>query len=153
MLGSIDRYLLHFKYTSLKESKFAIFVRQLMKKKLDEPDWVVPKRLPHSFVGKDRRIRRELHELKGIPSIYIPIESQDKDFSHLSFIDSETRWEKDKRLRLLKEVIMKIKKSAREYSRFKEEKQYIERIRFGERRQKIKAGNAFFNAYKAQTHT
>jgi hypothetical protein len=81
-----------------------MYMRSLLKKKLREPSWIVPKRLPLSFVGKDKRIRKQLHELKGMPSVFVPVESKIQDFSDLGLIDSETRWERDKRNRLLKEV-------------------------------------------------
>ena len=81
-----------------------MFVRNLLKKKLNNPEWIVPKRLPHSFVGKDSRVHQRVHELKGLPSIYIPVEVRNTDISGMSFTDFETRWEKDKRIRLMKEV-------------------------------------------------
>ena len=104
ILGSIDKYIMHSKYKFLKQSQFAMFLRKLIKKKIDDPKWVVPERLPLSFKGSERRFRKQVHELKGIPSIYIPPEAKSQDLSEMYYRDSETRWEKDRKQKLLKEV-------------------------------------------------
>ncbi len=98
--GSLDNYIL-LSNESMLESQFGRYLRSVLKHKLKNPDFS-PRKLPFTSKPIFKWKRREEHEYREVPSIYLPPEARRMDNSPAYFPPEyfETRIEKEKRLEL-----------------------------------------------------
>ena len=98
--GSLDNYLL-LSNEKLLDSQFGRYLRAILKYKLKNPEFT-PRKLPFTSKPVFKWKRREDHEYREVPSIYLPPEAkrQDNSPSHYPPEYFETRIEKEKRIEL-----------------------------------------------------
>lgn len=98
--GSLDNYLL-LSNEKMLDSSFGRYLRAILKYKLENPDYM-PRKIPFTSRPRFKWKRREEHEYREIPSIYLPPEARRKDNSDSYYPPEffETRIEKEKRLDL-----------------------------------------------------
>lgn len=85
----------------IEDSQFAKYLKEILKKKLKDKTFNI-RYLPFTQKPKFQHRKREAHEVRSIPSIYIPPEAKRTDLSEMFYPQEffETRLEKDKRLEI-----------------------------------------------------
>ncbi len=96
--GGIDKYLLQSSNKLIEHSQLAVYLKEILKKKLKDKTFNI-RYLPFTQKPKFQNKKREAHEVRNIPSIYIPPEAKRTDLSDMFYPQEyfETRAEKDKR--------------------------------------------------------
>jgi hypothetical protein len=99
--GGLDKYLLNSSNKLIQDSQFAKYLKEILKNKLKDKTFNI-RYLPFTQKPKFQHKKREAHEVRNIPSIYIPPEAKRTDLSDMFYPPEffETRAEKDKRLEI-----------------------------------------------------
>lgn len=99
--GGIDKYLLNSTPKLIATSQFAQYLKEILKRKLKDKTFNI-RYLPFTRKPKFEHKKRDAHEVRNIPSIYIPPEAKRTDLSEMFYPQEffETRAEKDKRLEI-----------------------------------------------------
>lgn len=107
--GGLDNYLLKSNDKLIKDSQLAQVLKKTMLKKKEDPNYI-PGYLPFTRKPRFTWKKREPHEVRELPSIYIPPEAKRTDLSEMYYpVDFfETRVEKEKR----KEIERKLEQES-----------------------------------------